>query len=196
MQLVRLTPELLLSAYCQGVFPMAHDDGSIYWYDPDPRAIIPLENFHIPRSLHRTLKKRLFAVTRDQAFSQVICECAAPAPGREHTWISDEIVEAYERLHRLGWAHSVEVWRNGRLAGGLYGVAVGGLFAGESMFSRETDASKVALVHLVHHLKQQGFTLLDTQFLTSHLQRFGAIEIPASQYKAQLQHALTVNAQF
>lgn len=192
----RLTPQLLISAYCQGIFPMAHDDGNIYWYDPDPRAIIPLENFHIPRSLHRTLKKKLFTVTRDQAFSQVIRGCAAPAPDREHTWISDEIVEAYELLHGLGWAHSVEVWRNGRLAGGLYGVAVRGLFAGESMFSRETDASKVALVHLVHHLKQQGFVLLDTQFLTSHLQRFGAIEIPASQYKARLQHALTVNAHF
>ncbi|RMD49597.1 MAG: leucyl/phenylalanyl-tRNA--protein transferase [Candidatus Thermofonsia bacterium] len=191
-----LTPELLISAYCQGIFPMAHDDGNIYWYDPDPRAIIPLENFHIPRSLHRTLKKKLFTVTRDQAFSQVIRGCAAPAPDREHTWISDEIIEAYERLYGLGWAHSVEVWRNGRLAGGLYGVAVGGLFAGESMFSRETDASKVALVHLVHHLKQQGFTLLDTQFLTPHLQRFGAVEIPASRYKALLRHALTVNARF
>jgi len=191
-----LTPELLISAYCQGIFPMAHDDGNIYWYDPDPRAIIPLENFHIPRSLHRTLKKKLFTVTRDQAFSQVIRGCAAPAPDREHTWISDEIIEAYERLYGLGWAHSVEVWRNGRLAGGLYGVAVGGLFAGESMFSRETDASKVALVHLVHHLKQQGFTLLDTQFFTPHLQRFGAVEIPASRYKALLRHALTVNARF
>lgn len=192
----RLTPQLLISAYCQGIFPMAHDDGNIYWYDPDPRAIIPLENFHIPRSLHRTLKKKLFTITRDQAFSQVIRGCAAPAPDREHTWISDEIVEAYEHLHGLGWAHSVEVWRNGRLAGGLYGVAVGGLFAGESMFSTETDASKVALVHLVRHLKQQGFTLLDTQFLTPHLQRFGAVEIPASQYKTRLQHALTVNAHF
>ncbi len=192
---MELTPRLLLSAYTQGVFPMAHDDG-IYWYQPDPRAILPLDDFHIPRSLKRTMKKRPFEIYVDNAFEAVMRFCAAPAPGREETWISEEIIVAYTRLHRLGFAHSVECWQNGKLVGGLYGVSIGGFFAGESMFSRQTDASKVALVHLVRRLRQQGFQLLDVQFMTKHLHRFGATEIPDTEYQQRLQQALLVSTQF
>ena len=193
---MKLTPQLLLSVYCQGVFPMAHDDG-IYWYDPDPRAIIPLdERFHVSRRLGRTVRSGRFDMRVDTAFRVVIEACAAPRPGPEGTWISPEFVEAYTELHRLGFAHSVEAWRAGQLVGGLYGVAVRGLFAGESMFSREADASKVALAHLVERLRHGGFVLLDTQFTTAHLQQFGTFEIPRRQYKALLAHALTIEATF
>lgn len=191
-----LTPNLLLSAYCQGIFPMAHEDGRIYWYDPDPRAIIPLDSFHVPRRLARTVRQGVFTMTRDKAFTAVIEACAAPVPGREETWISPEIVAAYTRLHQLGFAHSVEAWQDGALVGGLYGVAVQGLFAGESMFSRARDSSKVALVHLVRHLRRCGFQLLDIQFMTDHLERFGAIEIPAAAYKVRLAQALMAPARF
>ena len=191
-----LSPQLLLSAYCQGIFPMAHEDGNIYWYDPDPRAILPLEALHVPRSLVRTLNKGRFEIRYNSAFTRVIQACAMPGSGREDTWINQEIVVAYNRLHRLGFAHSVESWLDGELVGGLYGVAVRGLFAGESMFSRVTDASKVALVYLVERLRQGGFQLLDVQFLTEHLCRFGAIEIPAAAYKTRLAQALLVPAQF
>ncbi|HEU5016138.1 MAG TPA: leucyl/phenylalanyl-tRNA--protein transferase [Roseiflexaceae bacterium] len=193
---MKLTPELLLSAYCQGVFPMAHDDG-MYWYDPDPRAIIPLdERFHVPRRLSRTVRSGRFDMRVDTAFRAVMEGCAAPRADHEGTWISPEFVDAYTKLHRLGFAHSVEAWRGGQLVGGLYGVAVRGLFAGESMFSREADASKVALVHLVERLRHGGFVLLDTQFTTEHLQQFGTYEISRRQYKALLAHALTVEATF
>ena len=193
---MRLPPDLLLSAYSQGWFPMAHDDGELYWHDPDPRAMIPLPEFHVSRSLKRTLKKGIFDVRMNTAFADVMAGCAAPAPDREGTWINEDIFEAYTHLHQLGFAHSVETWRDGELVGGLYGVAVQGLFAGESMFSRERDASKVALVYLVEHLKARGFLLLDIQYMTDHLRQFGAIEISAEAYKARLQVALTLPVSF
>jgi leucyl/phenylalanyl-tRNA--protein transferase len=191
-----LTPQLLLSAYCQGVFPMADARGRIGWYDPDPRAILPLDAFHVPRRLARTLRNGPFEVRVDSAFQAVMQACAEPAPGREQTWITPELVAAYTALHELGFAHSVECWRAERLVGGLYGVAVGGLFAGESMFSHETDASKVALVRLVERLQRGGFILLDTQFTTEHLERFGVMEIPRREYRRRLAQALAVEATF
>lgn len=175
---------------------MAHEDGQIYWYDPDPRAIIPLDTFHIPRSLARKIRKGNFEIRFDTAFRAVITACAAPGPGREATWISSEIIKSYCELHRVGFAHSVETWIEGQLAGGLYGVAIRGLFAGESMFSRVTDSSKIALVYLVEHLRRRGFALLDTQFMTPHLERFGAIEISREAYKIRLARALMVDARF
>jgi leucyl/phenylalanyl-tRNA---protein transferase len=191
-----LSPQLLLSAYCQGIFPMAHEDGEIYWHDPNPRAILPLNEFHLTRSLARTVRKRPFTIRANTNFAGVIRACAAPAPGRGQTWISAEIIRAYTQLHQLGFAHSVEAWQNGRLVGGLYGVAIGGLFAGESMFHHERDASKVALVHLVRALRRGGFRLLDVQYMTDHLAQFGAIEIPRAVYKARLRQALQVQGEF
>lgn len=193
---MKLTPQLLLNAYCQGVFPMAEHDGAIYWYDPDPRAIIPLDKFHIPRRLARTIRKGGFSVRFDTAFLQVVQACAESAPGREATWINGEIINSYCQLNRLGYAHSVEVWIDNQLTGGLYGVTIQGLFAGESMFSWVTDSSKIALAYLVEHLRYRSFVLLDTQFMTEHLRRFGAIEIPREEYKRRLAYALTVNTQF
>ncbi len=194
MDTTRLTPELLLAGYRQGIFPMADEHGEIGWYEPRWRAIIPLdERFHVPRRLARTVRSGVFTVTFDRAFSEVITACAEPAPGRETTWISAEIIRAYCELHQLGYAHSVECWRDGELAGGLYGVALGGLFAGESMFHRVRDASKVALVHLVHHLRQNGFVLLDSQFIAGpHMLQFGTIEIPRAEYHRLLRVALMV----
>lgn len=191
-----LSPQTLLSAYCQGVFPMAHEDGRIYWYDPDPRAIIPLDRFHVSRSLRRTIRQQRFTIRLDSAFTAVMEACAAPGPGREATWISEDLIQAYTRLHRLGFAHSVEAWRAGKLVGGLYGVAIGGFFAGESMFSLEQDSSKVALAFLVAHLNERRFSLLDTQFMTEHLRRFGAIEISAVDYKLKLSRALLLPVTF
>jgi leucyl/phenylalanyl-tRNA---protein transferase len=191
---MELTPQLLLSAYCQGVFPMAQDDGQIYWYDPDPRAILPLDGFHVSRSLARTVKQRPFTIRANTDFEGVMRACAMLK--RKRTWISEEMIVAYTRLHEMGFAHSVEAWRNGRLAGGLYGVTIGGLFAGESMFHRERDASKVTLVHLVDTLQQGGFRLLDIQFMTDHLAQFGAVTIPRPVYKARLLRALQVSAHF
>jgi leucyl/phenylalanyl-tRNA--protein transferase len=175
---------------------MAHDDGTINFYDPDPRAIIPLDAFHVPRSLARRLKRDDFEIQVDRDFRAVMEACAAPAPGRETTWISPELIEVYCELHILGFAHSVEVWLEETLAGGLYGVTLGGLFAGESMFSRVPDTSKIALVYLVDHLRRKNFCLLDTQFITPHLQRFGAIEISRREYKRRLDKALRVWAKF
>jgi leucyl/phenylalanyl-tRNA--protein transferase len=192
-----LTPELLLYTYSQGIFPMGHDDGEIYWYDPDPRAIIPLDdNFHVPRSLARRIRQGGFEVRVDSAFRAVITACAEPGEDREHTWITPAIIDVYCQLHDWGYAHSVETWIDGELVGGLYGVTVGGLFAGESMFSRATDSSKIALVHLVERLRAGGFILLDTQFMTEHLRRFGAVEIARTEYQRRLQHAVTIAAQF
>lgn len=175
---------------------MADEDGSIYWYDPDPRAIIPLDAFHVPRRLARTMRQEKFEIKVDTAFAAVMEACAQPAPDRDVTWISPAFIEVYTQLHRWGFAHSVEAWQAGKLAGGLYGVTIKGLYAGESMFSRQTDASKVALVHLVDRLNRGGFTLLDTQFVTPHLKRFGAIEIDREEYKRRLAQALTVKAHF
>ncbi len=193
--MMQLTPDLLLAAYAQGVFPMAHEDG-IYWYDPDPRTILPLDGFYLPRRLARTVRSGRFEVQVDTAFRTVMEACAEPATGRESTWISPELVDVYTRLHDMGYAHSVEAWQAGELVGGLYGVAIRGLFAGESMFSRATDASKVALVHLVERLRQRSFQLLDVQFTTHHLARFGAIEISRTEYKLRLKHALQVACRF
>ena len=187
-----LTPEILLRAYAQGLFPMAErrDDPALYWVSPEQRGIIPLDRFHVPRRLARTVKGERFMVTGDAAFSAVMQGCAEPAPGREQTWINDEILRLYAALHAGGHAHSVECWRGGELVGGLYGVTLGGAFFGESMFSRERDASKVALVHLVEGLRRGGFVLLDTQFLTGHLAGFGAIEIPRARYLVLLHEAI------
>jgi len=175
---------------------MADDNGELFWYDPDPRAILPLDQFHISRSLTRTVHQRRFQVRINTAFDAVIHACSQPAPGREHTWISVDIIAAYKQLHRLGFAHSVETWYEGALVGGLYGVAVNAFFAGESMFSHARDGSKIALVHLVDHLRRQGFLLLDVQFLTDHLQRFGAIEIPRAVYRERLAHAINFPVPF
>jgi leucyl/phenylalanyl-tRNA--protein transferase len=191
-----LTPALLISAYTQGVFPMADEDGQIDWYRPNPRTIFPLDSFHVPRRLQRTMAKSPYEVRVDTAFTEVMEACAAPGPGRQQTWINEELITAYSELHELGFAHSVECWRNGRLVGGLYGVAIQGLFAGESMFSRERDSSKIALVYLVNRLRQQQFVLLDTQFMTEHLRRFGAVEISATDYQTRLTQALLVSASF
>jgi len=163
-----IDPELLLQGYGLGVFPMAMEDDSIQWFSPDPRAILPLEDFHVPHALRRLVRKKVFGTTIDNAFSKVIEACAK----REDTWINLEIIESYTRLHELGCAHSVEAWKEGTLAGGLYGVAFGGAFFGESMFHHVTDASKIALVALVEHLRARKFALLDTQWLTPHLQEF------------------------
>ncbi len=187
-----LTPDILLRAYAQGLFPMAErrGDPDLYWVSPEKRGIIPLDDFHVPRRLARTVRSGRFAVTFDQCFADVMQACASPAPGREETWINDEILRLYIALHVSGHAHSVECWRDGVLVGGLYGVRLGAAFFGESMFSCERDASKVALVWLVHALRSGGFTLLDTQFLTTHLAGFGAMEVPREQYLALLNQAL------
>lgn len=189
-----LPPELLVAAYQAGVFPMADADGEIGWYAPDPRAVLPLDAFHVPKTLAKTVRRGVFEVTADRAFETVIRACAAPAPDREETWISEDVVQGYLGLHRLGLAHSVECWREGEFAGGLYGVALGGAFFGESMVTRQRDASKVALVWLVRRLRAGGFALLDTQMTTRHLERFGVVEIPRADYERQLAEALTVRA--
>ncbi len=193
---MNLTPELLLTAYAQGIFPMAHEDGRIHWYSPDPRAILPLDRLHASRSLLRHVRAGLYEVRFNTAFAEVIVACAAPGPGREETWISDEIIEAYIWLHELGFAHSVETWLGEELVGGLYGISLRGFFAGESMFSRRPDASKVALYHLVSRLRERGFRLLDVQFLTPHLASLGAIEVPQWQYHELSREALAVEARF
>lgn len=189
---VEITTELLLRAYRAGLFPMAESRAGdrLYWLDPELRGILPLHRFHLPRRLRRTALNGPYTVTADTAFPAVIAACAAPAPGREDSWINSEIERLFNALHASGEGHSVEVWQEGALVGGLYGVALGGAFFGESMFSRARDASKVALVHLVARLRLCGFTLLDTQFTTGHLTQFGTIEIPRADYKARLAEAL------
>jgi leucyl/phenylalanyl-tRNA--protein transferase len=194
--MIELTATILLSAYAQGVFPMAHEDGLIYWHSPNPRAILPLNRLHVSQSLRRAINHRQYEIRIDSAFGAIVEACAAPAKGREMTWINDEIIAAYNSLYRLGYAHSVEVWIGSKLAGGLYGVSLRGLFAGESMFSRSRDASKIALYHLVQRLHERGYLLLDVQYLTDHLARLGAIEIPRDQYLDLLQKALQVHSSF
>jgi len=193
-----ITPEIVLKAYAAGIFPMAEsaDDDTIYWIDPDDRGIIPLDKFHVPRRLRRTVRAQRFEVRVDTAFDAVLDACAQSAPERPTTWINHRIRTLYGRLHARGHCHSVECWREGGLVGGLYGVSLGSAFFGESMFSRETDASKVALVHLVARLVAGGYTLLDTQFVTEHLTRFGAVEIPRDEYRSLLAKALDRNADF
>ncbi len=182
-----LTAERLLIAYASGMFPMADSGGEIGWYCPDPRAIIELEGFHVGRSLRQVVRQQRLKVLVNRAFRRVIEACAERGEG---TWISPEIIEAYSNLHELGYAHSVEAWRGEALAGGLYGVALGGAFFGESMFHLARDASKVALVALVERLRERGYVLLDTQFMTPHLARFGAVEIPRREYFVRLRKAL------
>ena len=178
-----ISADLLLHAYRNAVFPMASPDGEIAWFSPDPRAIIPLDGgFRVPHGLRRALKKGVFEIRVDTAFETVMRECAA----REETWINEEITASYTALHRGGHAHSVEAWQDGRLAGGLYGVTLGGAFFGESMFHTVTDASKVALHALVARLRERGYELLDTQWLTPHLETFGAVEIPRAEYRERL----------
>ena len=195
---MELTTDLLVRAYSAGVFPMAEsrDGKKLHWLDPERRGILPLDRFHLPRRLARTVLSGRFDVTADQDFPGTIAGCATPMEGRDDTWINPEIERLFTELHRQGHAHSVECRLDGILAGGLYGVALGGAFFGESMFSFVTDASKVALVHLMARLRLGGFRLLDTQFVTSHLTQFGAREIPRGLYKAQLADALRVPARW
>jgi leucyl/phenylalanyl-tRNA--protein transferase len=193
-----VTPDLMLRAYRAGLFPMAETRRGerLYWLDPELRGILPLDGFHMPRRLRRTVFSGQFTVTCDQAFGRVISNCAAPAAGREDTWINRDIERLFTALHQLGHAHSVEVRQDGMLVGGLYGVVLGGAFFGESMFSVVRDASKVALVHLVARLRLGGFTLLDTQFVTAHLAQFGALEVPRDMYKQMLEQAARVAARW
>jgi leucyl/phenylalanyl-tRNA--protein transferase len=191
-----LSPQLLLAAYAQGLFPMGEqrDDPTLYWVSPELRGILPLDGFHVPRRLARTVRTGQFTVTSNTAFAEVMQACAAPAPGREQSWINAEILRLYGALFAAGHAHSVECWQDGELVGGLYGVQLGAAFFGESMFSKARDASKVALVHLVEGLLRGGFVLLDTQFLTPHLARFGVVEIPRAKYLLLLQDAVRQQA--
>ena len=190
----KLTPELLLRAYAAGIFPMAEsrDDPGVFWVDPQVRGIMPLDDFHIPRRLKKTVRSGGFEVRIDTAFDEVIRLCGGEDKVRPDTWINAAIENAVIELFDMGFAHSIETWRDGRLVGGLYGIALGGAFFGESMFSRFRDASKVALVHLMARLRLCGFTLLDVQFITDHLRRFGAIEIPARIYLEKLNAAMMV----
>lgn len=186
-----LTPDLLLRTYANGIFPMGDDTtGTVRWHAPDPRAHLPLDEFHIPHNLRRQVRRREFEVTADREFEAVIQHCA----DRPRTWITPRIIRVYTTLHERGYAHSVECWQEGELGGGLYGVALRGAFFGESMFYRISNASKVALVHLVRQLRAGGFTLLDTQYATEHLERFGVVEIPKAAFEQKLARALNVNA--
>jgi leucyl/phenylalanyl-tRNA--protein transferase len=193
-----VTPSLLLRAYACGIFPMAEsgDDPTLYWVEPKMRGVLPLDRFHLPRRLARTVRSDIFEVRIDTDFDAVIAACAATRAGRRNTWINAPIRMLYRELFRLGHVHTVEAWRGDRLVGGLYGVKLGAAFFGESMFSDERDASKVALVHLVARLKRGGFQLLDTQFLTSHLAQFGTVEIPRDDYVKLLDEAMKNEAEF
>jgi leucyl/phenylalanyl-tRNA--protein transferase len=189
-----LTPEGVLLAYAHGIFPMADErSGEILWFRPDPRAIIPLDGFHVSRSLARTIKRATFEIRLDSDFEGVMRNCADRPEG---TWISERFVEVYAALHRAGKAHSVEAWREGRLVGGVYGLALGGAFMAESMFHRETDASKVALAALCSRLRDRGFVLLDVQYVTPHLESLGAVEITRGDYERRLAEALPLDCRF
>ncbi|HHZ08234.1 MAG TPA: leucyl/phenylalanyl-tRNA--protein transferase [Rhizobiales bacterium] len=194
----RIPPDLLLKAYASGVFPMAEnaDDPEVFWVRPETRGIIPLDAFHVPKSLAKTIRQGRFEIRYDCDFAGVMEGCAETGESRASTWINAPIREAYQELHRRGHCHSVEAWREGRLVGGLYGVSLGRAFFGESMFSRERDASKVCLVHLVERLRDRNFVLLDTQFTTEHLKRFGAVDIPRRRYEKLLADALSGEASF
>lgn len=195
---LQITSELLLRAYRMGLFPMAEtrNSATLHWLDPEARGILPLHGLHISRSLAKKLRSNRFHVTSDTAFQDVIAACAQVKPDREETWINHEIERLFIELYQLGFAHSIETWENGQLVGGLYGACLGGAFFGESMFSRATDASKVALVHLVARLRLGGYTLLDTQFLTDHLASLGAIEVSRAAYHALLAQAVEHPARF
>ena len=193
-----LTPQIVLDAYSKGLFPMAENrrDKKLFWIDPEVRGILPLDNFHIPRSLKKKIRNNPFEVRFDHNFAAVIRACAQQKPKRRETWINDEIIELYTKLFCMHHAHSVECWQEEKLVGGLYGISIGGAFFGESMFSSERDSSKIALVHLVARLNLAGFTLLDTQFITDHLKQFGAIEISRVEYHKILNGALNLNVGF
>jgi leucyl/phenylalanyl-tRNA--protein transferase len=193
-----ITPQILLRAYAAGVFPMAEsaDDPALYWIEPDERGVLPLDDFHVSRSLRKSVRQKKFDIRIDTAFGDVIRACAEKRPGRKDTWINSRIISLYTQLHRINCAHSVEAWAGGKLVGGLYGVKIGAAFFGESMFSRETDASKVCLVHLVARLRFGGFTLLDAQFVNNHLTQFGAIAVKKSEYHRLLEPALAGEADF
>ncbi len=196
--LVEITPEVLLKAYACGIFPMAEnaEDPSLYWIEPEQRGILPLDGFHVPTRLARTIRRDYFSVCVDRDFAAVIDACAAPQKGRARTWINRRIRTLYCKLHERGHCHSVEAYAGDALVGGLYGVRLGRAFFGESMFHRARDASKVALVHLVARLRAGGFTLLDTQFLTEHLKSFGAVELSRRQYHKLLETALLGEGDF
>ena len=198
MEMPVLTPELLLRAYAMGVFPMAEDreDPDLFWVDPRVRGIIPINSFHVPRRLRRVLRSGRYRATIDNDFEAVIEGCATATPLRPQTWINDRIITLYTTLFHMGHAHSVECWLDGELAGGLYGVSMSGVFFGESMFNRHVDASKVALVHLILRLRAAGLTLLDAQFITKHLRRFGAVEISRDAYRKRLAAALKSQVDF
>jgi leucyl/phenylalanyl-tRNA---protein transferase len=187
-----ITPDVLLRAYSIGLFPMAEsaDDPEIFWVEPEMRGVIPLDDFHVSKSLVKTIRKSPFEIRFDSAFGEVMQRCAEPAPDRPSTWINATILELYSELHEMGHAHSVEAWEGDTLVGGLYGVSLGAAFFGESMFSRRTDASKICLVHLVERLRTKGFQLLDTQFTTDHLKNFGAVDIPKDEYLILLRAAV------
>ena len=189
-----LTPQILLKAYSCGLFPMSEsaDDPELFWVDPEVRGIIPLDQFHIPRSLKKVINRNVFEIKINTAFARVMRECAKETDDRPTTWINDTILKLYQDLFVSGHAHSVEAWKDGELVGGLYGVSLGSAFFGESMFSRETDASKVCLAFLVKHMIKNKFTLLDTQFTTDHLMRFGAIDISRDEYAILLSKAMEV----
>jgi leucyl/phenylalanyl-tRNA--protein transferase len=193
---IEITPDILLKAYAAGIFPMAEDadDPSLFWVEPQERGVIPLDGFHLSKRLAKTLRSAAFEVRTDRDFDAVIEGCAEPAPDREKTWINARIRRLYGELFDLGHCHTVEVYRAGRLVGGLYGVSLGAAFFGESMFHRERDASKVALAHLVARLRRGGFKLLDTQFVTEHLAQFGAEEVPRRVYKRLLREAIETRA--
>jgi leucyl/phenylalanyl-tRNA--protein transferase len=193
-----ITTDVLLKAYACGIFPMAEsaDDPSLFWVEPEFRGVLPLDGFHCPRRLARTVRQDVFEIRVDTDFDAVIASCAAPAPGRRKTWINSRIRALYGELFERGHCHTVESWQDGRLVGGLYGVSIGAAFFGESMFSRRTDASKVALVHLIARLRAGGYRLLDTQFLTEHLARFGAVEIARDDYGHMLSDAVAGTADF
>jgi leucyl/phenylalanyl-tRNA--protein transferase len=189
-----LDPGTLLTAYSQGIFPMADPDGVIRWYSADPRGILPLDAFHVPGTLRAVVRQGKFEVRFNHDFAATMRGCMEQRAGS--TWINEKLIRAYSHLHDLGFAHSVEAWKDGRLAGGLYGVSLGAAFFGESMFHKVTDASKVALVHLVHRLRERGYELLDTQANTTHLARFGCVEIPAADYMERLRKAMLKRCQF
>lgn len=196
--ILEITPEVLLKAYACGIFPMAEsaDDPGLYWIEPERRGVMPLDGFHVPKRLARLVRQDRFEVRIDTAFEAVLDGCAAPAPGRQRTWINSRIRQLYTSLFAMGQAHSVETWLGGTLVGGLYGVHYNGAFFGESMFSRVRDASKVALVHLAGRLRLGNFRLLDAQFITDHLSQFGAVEISRRQYQTLLDEALTARGDF
>ena len=195
---IKLTPEIILRAYAAGIFPMAesHDDDDIFWVDPEMRGVFPLDGLHVSRSLKKSMRKNRFEIKFNTDFNSVIRACAEANEDRHETWINSEITRLYTRLFYMGHAHTVECWQDNELVGGLYGISLRGAFFGESMFSRKSDASKIALVHLIARLIEDGFVLLDTQFVTDHLTSLGAIEIPREQYHAELDNALSIDAHF